>query len=67
MALIKDVRDFDDSVFSDIYLVMARRIEESLVEAGAIGGEDYSIMDCYKLAQPFVLQFIEKKQGSVRY
>ena len=41
--------------FSDFFYIMAKNIEDSLQTAGAIPGEDYTILDLYKLAQPFVL------------
>jgi hypothetical protein len=41
--------------FSDFFYIIAKNIEDSLQTAGAIPGEDYTILDIYKLAQPFVL------------
>jgi len=47
---------------SDEYLAMAYTIEESLVSAGAIPGKDYTILDLYKLAQPFALELFKTNE-----
>lgn len=60
--LIRNIRLIDKATFEDYYLAIAKNIEDSLVEAGATPGEDYTIIDLYTLAQPFVLdQFKENK------
>jgi len=41
--------------FSDFYAIMARNVEDALITGGATPGKDYTILDLYKLAQPFVL------------
>lgn len=46
---------------SDEYLAMAYTIEQSLISAGAVPGEDYTILDLYKLAQPFILELFRVK------
>lgn len=46
---------------SDEYLAMAFTIEDSLLSAGAVPGEDYTILDLYKLAQPFALELFKVK------
>lgn len=49
----------DDQVtltdMKDYFWLVARTIEQSLVESGAIPGEDYKLLDLYQLAGPFVL------------
>ena len=40
---------------SDFYIMMARNIEDALIFSGAEPGKDYTILDLFKLAQPFVL------------
>lgn len=40
----------------DVWLVSARAIEGALVKSGAVPGVDYSRLDLFVLAQPFVLQ-----------
>lgn len=49
----------------DCYQIIAANIEGSLIQAGATPGKDYTILDVYKLAQPFVLERFRK--GKIRY
>jgi len=44
---------------SDQYLAISYAVEQSLLAAGAVPGEDYTILDLYKLAQPFVLEIMK--------
>lgn len=37
------------------WLLIAYNIEDSFLEAGMVPNEDYTAMDLYKLAQPFVM------------
>jgi hypothetical protein len=39
----------------DALLITASIIENSLIQAGAKPGKDYTILDLYRLAEPFVL------------
>lgn len=61
MSKSKLIRDFtstdpiDTKALEGFYICVAKSIENSLLEAGAIAGEDYNIIDIYTLAQPFVL------------
>jgi hypothetical protein len=48
--------------FSDAYYMTAYYIECSLIEAGAKPGVDYTLLDLFKLAQPFVLSRYEKRE-----
>jgi hypothetical protein len=41
-------------------MLAAANVEDSLMQAGARGGVDYTIMDCYRLAAPFALSMFEK-------
>jgi hypothetical protein len=52
-------RGYDFSSVCDNWVIVASCIEESLQEAGAKKG-DYTLLDLYKLAQPFVLHGFEK-------
>ena len=54
--LLPDFAVTDTAYLKDFYSVMARNIEDCLLTGGAVPGKDYSILDLYKLAQPFVLQ-----------
>lgn len=49
----------------DCYQIIAANIEGSLIQAGATPGKDYTVLDVYKLAQPFVLERFRK--GEVKY
>jgi hypothetical protein len=46
--------------FPDAYLMTACLIERSLIQGGAIPGEDYTIIDLYRLAGPLILSRYEK-------
>lgn len=46
---------FGPDAFPDAFHVTAGIIEDSLMQAGATPGKDYTILDLYRLAQPFVL------------
>lgn len=54
--LIPGYEHLDLNVLEDFYMAIAKSIELSLVQAGAVAGTDYTILDLYKLAQPFVLE-----------
>jgi hypothetical protein len=41
--------------FPDAFQKTAEIIESSLIQAGATPGKDYTILDLYRLAQPFIL------------
>lgn len=45
--------------FSDELHAFAFNIEQTLIQAGAEPGKDYTQLDIIKLAQPFVLQKIK--------
>ena len=60
MTKLIDVNaDFSPDVLEDVFLVIAQSIERSLLTAGAKEGE-YTRLDCYKLAQPFVLEMFKR-------
>lgn len=58
--LIKHYQTVDTSTLQDGWMEVAREIESSLMNSGAVPGKDYTYLDLYKLAQPIVLQQIEK-------
>ena len=45
----------DSKTLEDLWLVLACNVEDSLLQAGATPGADYTIRDCYTLAQPLVV------------
>lgn len=54
--LIPSFDQVDLSTLEDFYMAMARAIETSLLESGAEAGTDYTLLDLYNLAQPFVVE-----------
>ena len=55
-SLIKSFDTVDTNSLDDFYMVIAQSIETSLIQSGAVPGTDYTLLDLYKLAQPFVLE-----------
>lgn len=51
---------YGKNAFADAYLVMACCVEDSLIQGGARPGKDYTVVDLYKLAGPFILNRYEK-------
>ena len=51
-----------DNDLIDHFQIVAANIEGSLIQAGATPGKDYTILDVYKLAQPFVLHRYQKDE-----
>jgi hypothetical protein len=60
--LLQRPTTYGRNAFPDAYLVTACWIEDSLIQGGAKPGKDYTILDLYKLAQPFVLNRYQKKE-----
>ncbi len=58
--LLKKPENYGKNAFPDTFLVIACYIEESLIQGGASPGVDYSVLDLYNLAQPFVLHRFQK-------
>ena len=44
----------------DLFVIISRNIEAGLVHCGFEGGKDYTALDLFKLAQPFVLEKFKK-------
>lgn len=64
-GLIRDFSKTDTTTMEDFYLCIAKSIENSLIESGAKPGKDYSIVDVYTLAQPFVMEEFKKGNLSI--
>jgi hypothetical protein len=64
MKLLKRPEQYHDKAFPDVFLVTACWVEDSLIQGGAEAGKDYTVMDLYTLAQPFVLSRFEKGELS---
>lgn len=43
-------------------MIMARNIEDSLIESGAVAGNDYTYRDLYQLAAPFALEVFKSRE-----
>lgn len=54
--LIPAFETLDETSFNDVLVMFARNIEDALIEAGAEPGVDYSRLDLFKLAQPYVME-----------
>jgi len=54
--LLKHFETTDLNTLQDFWWLTAKAIEQSLMQSDAIPGTDYSRVDLYKLAQPFVLE-----------
>jgi hypothetical protein len=55
-SLIKRMTPMGRGALTDEYLTIASNIEEALQKAGAIAGKDYTYLDLFHLAQPFVVK-----------
>lgn len=62
-ALIQKLNEVVPGELADEYLAMAYTIELSLISGGAVPGKDYTILDLYKLAQPFALEVFRNKDN----
>ncbi|NVD37214.1 hypothetical protein HUS22_16110 [Marinobacter lutaoensis] len=51
---------------TDELYAIAYNIEQTMLNAGAVPGKDYSYLDLIKLAQPFVLDMF-KTEGRISY
>lgn len=50
--LLREIEEVDLTDFSHVLYVCATLIEDSLLLGGAIPGQDYKILDLYKLGTP---------------
>ncbi len=59
--LLRLPTDSNPKMLDELLWVIAANIEGSMQQSsGAIPGEDYTILDLYKLAQPFALEIYKK-------
>lgn len=65
--LLRDLESYKPEELSDLLLVMAKNIEESLVKGGAKPDTDYSVIDLYQLAQPFALAVFKNNINTISY
>lgn len=66
-ALIQNLDICKPGELMDEYLAMAHTIEQSLIAAGGIPGKDYTLLDLYKLAQPFALDVFRDESKRLGY
>ena len=62
--LIRGYEITDHNSLEDLIYVMAKNVEDSLIQGGAEPGKDYTILDCYKLAQPFALEVFKERKDT---
>jgi len=65
--LLRDIESVKPEQLSDLLLVMAKNIEESLIKGGAKPGIDYAMIDLYQLAQPFALEVFKNNINTISY
>lgn len=63
--LIPDFEHTDIRTVKDCLWLSARAIEQSMIECGAVPGQDYSIGDLYKMAIPFAAIRFEKADAEL--
>lgn len=56
MAFIKELDSMGSNSFSDELLALAFNIEQALILAGAESGKDYTRLDLFKMAEPYMLE-----------
>ncbi|WP_431067723.1 hypothetical protein [Methylotuvimicrobium sp.] len=65
--LIHRPNDTCQDALEDLFMCMAATIEDSLMQSGAKPGVDYSYLDLYKLASPFVLHTYKLPEANIHY
>lgn len=65
--LLRDIETVAPENLDDLFLVMAKNVEEGLIKGGARPGIDYSILSLYELAQPFALEIFKKNIEIMTY
>ena len=63
--LIQKVSQMGSGELADEFFAIAYNIEDALLYSGATPGEDYTRLDLFHLAQPFVLE--KFKGGKMEY
>ena len=64
-GLFADMKQQNRTHFEDIMYIMAKNVEDALIQGGAKAGKDYTILDCYKLVQPFALEVFKKTKTHI--
>ena len=66
-SLLRNVGKTAPNTLEDLVLIMAKNIESSLINGGAIPGQDYKIHDLYSWAMPFALEVFKDKEKNISY
>lgn len=65
--LLRKVRKTDATKLEDLLLVMAKNVENSLIEGGAVPGKDYTIRDLYTWGLPFALSVFDSEKADIEF
>ncbi len=65
--LLRDVETVVPENLDDLLLIMAKNVEKGILKGGARLDIDYSILDLYRLAQPFALEIFKKNFATMNY
>lgn len=65
--LLRDIGKTAPKTLEDLVFIMAKNIETSLIEGGAVPGKDYKIHDLYTWAMPFALEVFKDKTENISY
>jgi len=65
--LIREFGQADPKTLEDLWLILARNVEDSLIDSDAQPGKDYTRLDLYKLAQPFVLDMFQRPGNEITF
>ena len=65
--LMPDFSEVDQNTLENMLLVLAKTVKDSLLQAGATPAKDYTILDCYKLAQPFALEVFKREDRNITF
>nr|VFK20208.1 MAG: hypothetical protein BECKLFY1418C_GA0070996_10698 [Candidatus Kentron sp. LFY] len=60
--LIRRPKEYEDGEFHTEFIRIAMNVEEALVEVHAKAGKDYTFLDLFKLAQPFMVEQWKSKK-----
>lgn len=63
-CLIKGLSGSRSDALEDHFVIVAQTVEKALLQAGAKPEQDYTILDVFKLAQPFLLEMHKKNPMS---
>ncbi len=65
--LIPKFEHVDTKNSQDVFIIAAAAIEQSMMQCGAVPGEDYTVLDLFKLAQPFALESFKQSGHDLKF